>query len=313
MNPWRGFMSLVLLTLRRQWRVRAMGFATLALIGLMTLVVALISSGRTGWGFANRWSGRAQMQNKYYPPRVLDPVQMTPQPFGAMAIESAVFGAFRGQLADPRYEADFALTNYARWVVFAIHLGFLLPLVNLAFASQAIGGEREGRTMIWLLTRPLPRPAIYVAKWLGVLPWCMAISLVTLAALGWAGGPVGRDAAWAFAPAVALGSIAYASVFHLLGAIVRRPAVMGLAYLFFFETLVANLPGSLKFLSLNYYVKSLLYDVVNARVVSLTPEALDVYAPCDAATATASLVGTAIAVTAIGAVWFSRAEPGEEI
>ena len=45
-------------------------------------------------------------------------------------------------------------------------------------------------------------------------------------------------------PSVLAGSIALAALFHLMGALVRRPAVVGLVYIFFFETLVANLPGS---------------------------------------------------------------------
>ena len=129
-----------------------------------------------------------------------------------------------------------------------------------------MGAEREGRTMIWLLTRPQPRGAMYVAKFLGVLPWCVLISLGGLAALCFAGGPVGRTAFVTFAPVAVMGSIAFASLFHLLGAVVRRPAVIGLAYIFFFETLVANLPGSLKQLSVNYYVRSALFDAaIDAR------------------------------------------------
>jgi len=138
------------------------------------------------------------------------------------------------------------------------------------------------------------------------------VSLGGLAAVCLAGGPVGREAFATFAPAVAMGSVAFSALFHLLGAVARSPAVIGLAYIFFFETLVANLPGSLKQLSLNYYVRSALFDAASTRVTTLTPEALDVYAPATAFTSWATLAIAAVAITVIGAILFGRAESREE-
>ena len=307
----RAFFALTWLTLRRQWRVRALGWATFGLVALITLSVALITTGRNGWGFDTRWSGRYRTLYRDYV-HVLDVAMALPVPGAAYGVEAGVFGAFRAMLADPQFLADFAFLNFSRWVVFGLYLGFLLPMINLAFASGAIGGEREGRTMIWLFTRPQPRAAMYVAKFLGVLPWCVLVSLAGLAAVCAAGGPVGRQAYVAFAPDIALGSVAFAALFHLLGAMVKRPAVVGLAYVFFFETLVANLPGSLKQLSLNYYVRSALFDAASSRVSTLTPEALDVYAPADGLSARLTLVVATVAVTALGAFLFGRAEPSEE-
>jgi ABC-2 type transport system permease protein len=307
----RAFVALTWLTLRRQWRVRALGWATFGLVALITLSVALITTGRNGWGFDTRWSGRYRTLYRDYPQQ-LDRLQMLPSSGPGLGIEAAVFGPFRAMLRNPQFLADFAFQNFSRWVVFGLFLGFLLPMVNLAFASGAIGGEREGRTLIWLFTRPQPRAAMYVAKFLGVLPWCVLVSLAGLAAVCAAGGPVGRQAFVAFAPDIALGSVAFAALFHLLGAVVKRPAVIGLAYVFFFETLVANLPGSLKQLSLNYYVRSALFDAAASRVVSLKPESLDVYAPAEGPTARLTLVIAAVVVTALGAFLFGRAEPSEE-
>ena len=34
-----------------------------------------------------------------------------------------------------------------------------------------MGAEREGSSLVWLLTRPLSRPAIYLAKFVALLPW----------------------------------------------------------------------------------------------------------------------------------------------
>ena len=57
-----------------------------------------------------------------------------------------------------------------------------------------------------------------------------------------------------------LATISFSALFHLIGAIFRRPVVVGLVYVFFFEALVGSLPGSLKLLSLTFYARCLMYN-----------------------------------------------------
>lgn len=307
----RAFFELTWLTIRRQWRVKALGWATFGLIAITTIAVGIISNGRNGWRFETRWSGRFQTLYRNYPEQ-LDQLVMLPQPGIANGVEIALYAPFRAFLHTRQFLDDYEFLNFSRWVVFALYLGFLLPLVNLAFASGAFGSEREGRTLIWLLTRPQPRWAIYVAKFLGVLPWCVLVSVAGLAAVCLVGGAVGREAFRLFVPSVVMGSIAFSALFHLLGAIAKRPAVIGLAYIFFFETLVANLPGSLKQLSLNYYVRSSLFDAASHRISSLKPDALEVYAPADPSTVWITLIAATIAVTIVGAIIFGHSESKDE-
>ena len=68
---------------------------------------------------------------------------------------------------------------------------FLLPLWSLSFGTEALGGERESNSLLWLLTRPLPRPAIYLAKFVALLPWTLALNLGGFALLVRGGGPAG--------------------------------------------------------------------------------------------------------------------------
>ena len=60
--------------------------------------------------------------------------------------------------------------QYTRWL--ATHhyenfhvVSFLLPIWSLSFATEALGGERETNSLVWLLIRPLPRPAILIRAW----------------------------------------------------------------------------------------------------------------------------------------------------
>jgi ABC-2 type transport system permease protein len=306
-----AFWALVVFSFQRQWRVRQMAWVALGLLTLLAVIVAVMTFGPSGWGFENRWSMRYNMLIRDIP-KLMDQAMMTPMSPDASGIMMGVLAPFRGILANQPFLDDWAFLNFSRWVVFTMHLGFLMPLFTLAYASAGLGAERESRTMIWLLTRPLPRWAIYLAKFLGGLPWCLAASVGGFAVLCLAGGSLGARAFGAFWPAVVMGTIGFAALFHLLGAVFRRPAVVGLVYIFFFELLVANLPGSLKQLSLNYYIKSLLYNELSTQLTVVSPDALEVYAPVSPGVAWATVLLVTMALTGLGMWLFSRQEPQDE-
>src|SRR5204862_5123117 len=119
----------------------------------------------------------------------------------AAAFERMSAAAFESVLQASRF------VMFARWVLFSLFLAFLLPLWSLSFATQALGGEREDRSLVWLLTRPLPRWSIYLAKFVGVLPWSLALNLGGFAIICWAAGPPGRTAFRLFWPAILAGSL----------------------------------------------------------------------------------------------------------
>lgn len=310
-SPVAAFVALVAFSFRRQWRIRQMGWVAIGLLAVLTGFVAVNTHDPAGWGLPDRKSVRFQATYREIPQQ-LDLVQGLPLPPDGVALQFGVVGAFRAVLADDKFLADWAFLNFSRWVVFGMYLSFVLPLFTLAYASGAVGAEREGRTLIWLFTRPLPRWAVYLAKFLGVLPWCLLASVGGFAVLCLAGGEMGRRAFLAYWPAAVAGTVGFSALFHLIGAVFRRPAVVGLVYVFFFETLVANLPGSLKQLSLNYYARSLLYNEATASLGAVTPESLDVYAPADPTTAWVTLLAATAGLTLLGMYLFGRQEPKDE-
>ena len=320
----RAFVALWLFALRQNLRVRMVAIVAFCLLGLTAAVVAAVTYGPQGWRLENRI-------RRVMDPKDKDnekPLAMTYQQYckerlplleyglpsgpDAFGIKVAVFESFKLLVNEQMVLDDFALQNFDRWVVLSLYLGFLLPLFALAYASNALGGEREERTMLWLLTRPLPRWAIYLAKWLGVMPWCVGVTLLGFGLVCLAGGDLGRKSFAIFWPAVAGGSFAFGCVFHLFGAVFRRPTILGLVYVFFYETLFGNLPGGLKQFSLGYYVRSLFYNDLGSALKLLKPEGIDVYAPTDSASAWIALAVISIAVTALGAWLFGRLEPKDE-
>ncbi len=330
-----AFVALVGFSFRRQWRVRGMGWVAVGLLAVLTITVAGVSHGSPdwGWGLEGRiawryWTSSPDAQFKpgttekerdklefiryHQATEQLDRVQMVPLSSNSSAMEMTAFAILRVILLDKVFLDEWAFLNFTRWVVFTMYLGFVMPLFTLAFASGAMGTEREGRTMIWLFTRPLPRWAIYLAKFLGVLPWCLLASGGGFVALCLAGGEYGQRALAAYWPAVLAGTISFSALFHFVGAVFRRPTVVGLVYIFFFEMLVANLPGSLKQLSLNYYVRSLMYNEAAAVLTKVSPESLAVYAPAETASAWGTLAVVTLGITGLGMWLFGRLESKDE-
>jgi ABC-type transport system involved in multi-copper enzyme maturation permease subunit len=198
---------------------------------------------------------------------------------------------------------------FCRWVLFSLFLSFLVPLWSLSFATDALGGEREARSLVWLLTRPLPRWSIYLAKYIGVLPWVLGFNVGGFALICLAAGEPGRLAFQLFWPAVAVSGVAFAAVFHLFGAAVRRPTVVALGYSFFLETILGDMPGLLKRISVTFYTRCIMFDA--AAEYGLTPEKPTVYQPVTGTTAWIVLISATTAFLIAGMWWFSRTEYGD--
>ena len=79
----------------------------------------------------------------------------------------ALFATRSGQ--DP---ASFTLSLFRGLV-----LPVLLPVVSLAFATSALGAELRDGTVTNLLLKPIPRPAVLVAKYLAAVLATLAVLL----------------------------------------------------------------------------------------------------------------------------------------
>ena len=337
-----AFWVLVAQSFQRHWRVRQMGWVAVGLLAVTVGWVAAVTESPAGWGLENRRLRRFPMTYRDYgeelrpkarydaleslppehsaaspvePTRPIHPVHPVeiPSPLDPTrdALQSLLLSVPHAVLNSEKFLKDWAFTNFTRSAMLGAYLGFVLPLFTLAYATAAIGGERESRSLIWLMTRPLPRGAIYLAKFAGTLPWCLLFSVGGFVALCAAGGPLGREALARYWPAAVAGTVAFSAVFHLIGAVFRRPVVVGLVYVFFFETLVAALPGSLKMLSLTFYARSLMYN--GATAGGYAADALDVPGAASSATAWAVLAAATVGVTGVGMWLFTRAEYRDDV
>jgi hypothetical protein len=200
---------------------------------------------------------------------------------------------------------------FANWMVYSIFMSFLMPVWSLSFATEALGSERESRSLVWLLSRPLPRPAIYLAKFVALLPWALALNVGGFALICLAAGPPGQLALRLFWPAVFGATFAFCALFHLMGAVFRRAAVVAILYSFFLETILGNMPGYLKRVSIGFYTRCLMFSSAEEYGI-LPPEKAEVYWPVEPLTAWLVLIGGTIVLLAVGMVAFSRLEYRDE-
>jgi len=140
----------------------------------------------------------------------------------------------------------------------------VLPLAALFYATALVADEIEGRTLTYLVTRPLTRESIFAGKFAAylattlslALPACvltffLVLSARGLPAVGPAAGDLFRDLG-----AISLTLLAYGGLFALLGVALKRPLIPGLVFLFGWELLV-YLPGYLPRLTLTAWLRSL--------------------------------------------------------
>jgi ABC-type transport system involved in multi-copper enzyme maturation permease subunit len=142
----------------------------------------------------------------------------------------------------------------------------VLPLAALFYATSLIADEVEGKTLTYLLTRPLRRPSILAGKFAAYLTTTLTLTLpatvITFFLLATARGFAGFGALvpelFRDLGVMALSLLAYGAFFTLLGVLLRRPMIPGLLFLFIWE-MIANLPGYLPRFTLTAWLRSLLH------------------------------------------------------
>jgi hypothetical protein len=300
----RAWCALVWLSWLRQARMRQM--VAIALV-LMLFAAALLA----GYTALGAWSMRNWRWHRQGPTFTEWSVEsqalftLLGRSPGSEALPAGLLGSCRAIIN----ESGFLV--FSRYVVFLIFLSFLLPLWSLSFATDAIGGEREANTMVWLLTRPLPRPAIYLAKFMALLPWTLGLNLGGFVLLCVCGGEPGLLALRLFWPAVAWATLAFSALFCLMGAYFRRPAVVALLYAFFLEALFGNLPGYFKRISIGFFARCMMFEA--AQDHGLVPQKASVFLPVGGPTAAAVLLAMTAAFLVMGMIVFSRSQYHEVV
>lgn len=159
-------------------------------------------------------------------------------------------------------------------LLYVLYPQSLVILATLLYGSGLLSAEIEARTLVYLLSRPLPRWTILLVKYAATVlvlsALCLGSLTLTTAAAGFPGGM--RTFA-ALCVSVVLACVAYTGIFGLLGLLAPRRAVpVGLIYAGVLEIALSFVPAFVNQLSVSHYLRSLAYPLSGQS--GLPPEAL---------------------------------------
>ena len=166
----------------------------------------------------------------------------------------------------------------------------VLPLVALVFGTAALGSELEDGTAVHILTKPISRSTIVIAK-IAVAGTLTAVLLVPstliagllLARSGSGAAPI----TFAMAVGVLIGSYVYVAIFVALSVATSRGLIIGLGYALIWEGVLAGLlPGSQVF-SVREYVRGIAGTISPAAPDSIVGAGAFLYAAVAFGAATA--------------------------
>ncbi len=154
-----------------------------------------------------------------------------------------------------------------------LHINLLGPLLALFFASMLVGEDVEGHTIPFVLTRPLPRSAWLLGKFLAYVA-VAATLLLTSMALTFAACTSLANLAFDrpgltllahYGGVAVFGLAAYGTFAAFLGATTRRPIVIGVILLYAWQKLANMVPGLIDFMTIQKYTDALLPKLATQR------------------------------------------------
>jgi ABC-2 type transport system permease protein len=148
-------------------------------------------------------------------------------------------------------------------IIWAFFVRFSVPVLAVFYGTSLIADEVEDKTITYLFSRPIRREAVLLGKYLAYLVCTLAVVLPAVV-LVWAlvvplGGSLGAGFTSMLKDLGILGAglAVYGALFALVGARLRRPLVVGLVFVFGWESVVLALPGTFSRFTVAYYLQGL--------------------------------------------------------
>ncbi|MDH5279864.1 MAG: ABC transporter permease [Thermoleophilia bacterium] len=159
-------------------------------------------------------------------------------------------------------------TEPGRWAVEGFEgliVTTLLPLAAVVYGTAVLGAEIEDGTAVYLLSKPVSRARIVLAKL--AASWVLTSATVLLAAVG-AGtvalyGEAHDRIVLGFGVALVAGALVYSALFLLLSLVTSRALIAGLVYVFVWEGVVNSLFAGTRLLSVRHYTLGIADAIVD--------------------------------------------------
>ncbi|NTV81085.1 MAG: ABC transporter permease subunit, partial [Candidatus Aminicenantes bacterium] len=168
----------------------------------------------------------------------------------ALAVVARVF--LRGRSGD--------MAAVSTEILMVFFLQFYIIILALFYGTSIAAEEVENRTLVYLITRPVPKPAIVLGKFAAYTALMGGMTALGLAASFFIlnAARLGDAALWAtffrYLGVLVLGVLAYTAFFAFLGTVLKRAIILGLVFGFGWETAIQYFPGSTQRFSIVHYL-----------------------------------------------------------
>ncbi len=145
------------------------------------------------------------------------------------------------------------------WVLF---LRFIVPVLGVFYGTALIADEVEDKTLTYLFARPIQRGAVLIGKYAAYLVCTALVVLPSVVIVYFLLVPFSEIGA-SFVPLVmdlgilGIGLAVYGALFALIGALLKRPLLVGLVFAFGWEQVALLVPGYLRQFTVAYYLQAL--------------------------------------------------------
>ncbi len=169
-------------------------------------------------------------------------------------------------------EGGYAFAN----IIMLFYLQLIILILALFYGTSVCSEDVEGKTLAYLITRPVPRTAIVLGKYaaytllnvgmvaLGLVFAFVALNFDNL-------GDLSLDLLLLrYFAVLTLGLVAYTAFFTFLGGLLRRAIFFGLLFSFGWENVIQYFPGSTQRFAIVHYLKSFLPASSGGRFSFLT-------------------------------------------
>ncbi len=147
-------------------------------------------------------------------------------------------------------------------MIWMLYVRFIVPVLGVFYGTALMADEVEDKTITYLFTRPIPRGAVLLGKYLAYLACTSLVVLPSVMLTFFLVVPF-REVPGTFLSLVldlgilSLGLAVYGALFAFVGARLKRPIVSGLVFAFGWEQLALALPGYLRQFTVAHYLQAL--------------------------------------------------------
>jgi ABC-type transport system involved in multi-copper enzyme maturation permease subunit len=161
-------------------------------------------------------------------------------------------------------------------IIMVFYLQLIILILALFFGTSICSEEVEGRTLPYLVTRPVPKAAVVLGKYLAYT--LLTVGMVALGLL-FSFSILNLDrlsdvslypVLLKFAGVLSLGIMAYTALFAFFGSFLKRSIFFGLLFCFGWENVIQYFPGSTQRFAIAHYLKSFLPGASSGRFSFLT-------------------------------------------